>query len=90
MDTHTCIFKTCSFKTIDFLSLLHFGFSRTNPHARFRSPLACRSFRKSVGPFTGDLIISWIKTLLQIQTCFIFSTFGNSARLAYSFLIFYI
>lgn len=51
MDTHTCIFlKTCSSKTTGFLSLLHVRFSRTNPHSRFRSPLACRSFESPLVP----------------------------------------
>lgn len=52
MDTRTCIFlKTCFMsKTTGFLSLLHVRFSRTNPHSRFRSPLACRSFESPLVP----------------------------------------
>lgn len=67
-------FKTCSIKTIDSLSLLHFTLQSYKPTRALGLLRLSVASRKSVGPFIGDLeLFHGLKTLLQNQTCFIFS-----------------
>lgn len=89
MDTRTCIFITCSFKTVDSLSLLHFLLQSYKPTRAFWGPLRLSvASPKSTGPFIGDLeLFHGSKNPVTKPNLLHFlqslSLFGNSTRSAF-------